>query len=571
MPQLLRNVDSPLLLSAAAVRAVERVMIDAHGVPGIVLMKRAGRALFERVVARGARAVCVFCGSGNNAGDGYVVAGLAHLAGLNVQALQVGDARKLPADAATALAWARAAGVPVNDWDTGVDSEQARFVAASDVIVDALLGTGFVAPLRAQYVAAIDAINRASANRSALLERSAGLTVIAADVPSGLLVDAGAAAEAVVRADETVTFIATKPGLLTGRGPEFCGQIYLAALAVPDALCSRVAVEMGGEVGAALGAALGAKSASGTDELQMPSASDVTNLAPMARVFWRAEQAVPRRRRDAHKGDSGHVLVLGGAPGMGGAVMLTSEAALRCGAGLVSVGCALEHAPALLARRPEVMVRGITLDSRTQAASTHEESLADVLAKLLRRATVVAIGPGLGQDEFGRALLACALSAQLPMVLDADALNLMAVGFAAWPTDTVITPHPAEAARILGVSTAEVQQDRLAAARALCRHTGAVVVLKGAGTVVCDGRRLRICTDGNPGMAVAGMGDVLTGVIAAQLAQGVGAFDAAVHGVCAHARAGDLAIADGERGLLASDLFSWLRRLCNGRGEGEGV
>ena len=565
MLQLLRNVDSPLLLTAAAVRLVERVMIDERGVPGIVLMKHAGRALFTRVLARGARTVSVFCGSGNNAGDGYVVAGLAQLAGLNVRALQVGAAHKLPEDAATALAWARAAGVLVADWDIDSDSEQARFVAASDVIVDALLGTGFVAPLRAQYVAAIQAINRASAQRSASLQAPAGPMVIAADMPSGLLVDTGAAAEVVVRADETVTFIACKPGLLTGRGPEFCGQIHLAALAVPDALCWRIAGEAGGDGGDA-SAEAGARE---TDESQTPGASDVQQHAPIARVFWRAEQAVARRRRDAHKGDSGHVLVLGGAPGMGGAVMLTSEAALRCGAGLVSVGCAEAHAPALLARRPEVMVRGITLDAGVANARPSDDSLSEVLAKLLRRATVLAIGPGLGQDEFGQALLRSALSAQLPIVLDADALNLMAGGFAAWPNDAVITPHPAEAARILGVSTPEVQQDRMAAALALCKRTGAVVVLKGAGTVICDGRRLRICTDGNPGMAVAGMGDVLTGVIAAQRAQGVGAFEAAVHGVCAHARAGDLAIADGERGLLASDLLPWLRRLSNGRGRGE--
>ncbi len=183
--QLLRNVESPLLLSAAAVRAVERVMIDERGVPGIVLMKRAGRAVFERVLARGARTLCVFCGSGNNAGDGYVVAGLAHLAGLRVQVLQVGDAQKLPTDAATALAWARAAGVLVSDWDNGADSEQTRFVAAADVLVDALLGTGFVAPLRAQYVAAIEAINRASADRSALSGRGAGRPVIGGDVTTG--------------------------------------------------------------------------------------------------------------------------------------------------------------------------------------------------------------------------------------------------------------------------------------------------------------------------------------------------------------------------------------------------
>jgi NAD(P)H-hydrate epimerase len=189
---------------------------------------------------------------------------------------------------------------------------------------------------------------------------------------------------------------------------------------------------------------------------------------------------------------------------------------------------------------------------------------AEQLAPLLARATVVAIGPGLGQEAWGRALLGAVLASELPLVLDADALNLLAQGLYKWPQDALITPHPAEAARILGTTTAQVQRDRFAAVRALAERTGAVAVLKGAGSLVAAGGQTFVCGDGNPGMAVGGMGDVLSGVAGALRAQGLAAAAAAVHAVCLHARAGDVVARKGERGMLPSDVVGALSGILNG-------
>jgi len=257
------------------------------------------------------------------------------------------------------------------------------------------------------------------------------------------------------------------------------------------------------------------------------------------------------RARDSHKGDHGHVLCVGGDSGSGGAIVLCAQAALRGGAGLVSVATRAEHVAALLARQPEAMVHGV--DS------------GEAFAPLLRRADVVAIGPGLGQGEWGRALLDAALRCGKPLLLDADAINLVAEAQSALPATTIVTPHPGEAARLLASTAARVQADRGAAARALVDRLGCVVVLKGAGTLVAspDGRFACIAA-GNPGMATGGMGDLLAGVIAALRAQGLEGFDAAACGALLHAAAGDAAAeAGGMRGLLPCDLLPQLRRLAN--------
>jgi NAD(P)H-hydrate epimerase len=272
-------------------------------------------------------------------------------------------------------------------------------------------------------------------------------------------------------------------------------------------------------------------------------------IGPDALPAW-----LPPRPRDSHKGANGHVLCIGGDHGSGGAIVLCAQAALRTGAGLASVATRAAHVPALLARQPEAMAQAV-------------ES-ADALAPLFARASIIAIGPGLGQGAWGRAMLAAALAASKPLVLDADALNLLAAAPRALPAGTILTPHPGEAARLLDSDIASVQGDRNAAARALVQRYGAVVVLKGAGTIVAaPGRIPRVVAAGNPGMATGGMGDLLTGVIAALRAQGLDAFDAASCGALLHAHAGDLAAReDGMRGLLPSDLLPWLHRCANPRG-----
>jgi len=278
----------------------------------------------------------------------------------------------------------------------------------------------------------------------------------------------------------------------------------------------------------------------------MKPASD--NSSPIVRLRWQ-QCPLPPRKPAAHKGDFGHVLVVGGDHGMSGACRLAGEAALRTGAGLVSVATRMDHAAIISAARPELMSHGV-------------ESVAGLLP-LLKRATVLAVGPGLGQGEWGRTLFSTVLGRSLPMVVDADALNLLAVD-PMHRDNWILTPHIGEAARLLQQNIEHVQAERITAASALQKKYGGVVVLKGEGTVIVDGAGvIGVCSEGNPGMASGGMGDVLTGVIAGLLAQGCSLSDAARQGVCLHAHAADVAATDGQRGLLASDLFPVIRHLLD--------
>lgn len=490
------------LYRAADARAIDRQAIEGLGIPGYALMTRAGEAAWRLLRERWpqARRVGVACGPGNNGGDGYVLARLAREAGLSVRLLAPGPPRC--ADAQRAQAEWTAAGGRSEPFGGALPDLD---LSAVDLWVDALFGTGLSrAPegAAAALIAAIDA---------------AGTPVLALDVPSGVDADRGAVPGVAVHADLTLSFICAKRGLFTGPALECVGEHRLDALDLPaDAFAGREP------------AALAYRAAALRDWLRP-------------------------RRRNAHKGAFGHVLCVGGDAGMGGAIALCAQAALRSGAGLVSVATRAAHVPALLAARPEAMARAV------------EES-AD-FAPLLERASVIALGPGLGQGDWGQALWAAALAAGKPAVVDADALNLLAARPRPLPEAVVLTPHPGEAARLLGSDAGAVQADRFAAAQALAQRFAAAVVLKGAGSVVAaPGQTPALIAAGNPGMAAAGLGDVLTGVIAALLAQGLAPFQAAVCGALLHAAAGDAAAAGGERGLIASDLFTALRRLANPHG-----
>lgn len=470
--------------TAAEARALDRAAI-AGGIAGIVLMKRAGRAVFDEARRRwpAARGITVFCGAGNNAGDGYIVAGLASEAGLDVQVLQVGAAAKLKGDAATARDWARSVGV-----STHAFAEDAAIVG--DVVVDALLGTGAAGAVRPAFAAAIETINASAA------------PTVAVDLPSGIAADTGERLGVAATADVTVTFIGEKLGLRTGAGVDCAGELVFAPLGVP------------------------------------PETYDAAPGLPILDVPRRIE-----RLPSAHKNRFGHVLVIGGDHGMGGAALLAGEAALRTGTGLVSVATRPEHCAAILARRPELMVRGVA----------EGEGVADLLAVC----TVIAIGPGLGQGDWGARLLEEALGVGKPLVIDADGLNLVASAGLAVPPHSVMTPHPGEAARLLGLGKVE---DRPAAARELSRRHGNVVALKGAGSLVAERGVLKgLCAFGNPGLATAGAGDVLTGVVAGLIAQGQDLPAATAAGVCLHALAGDAAAARlGPRPLVATDIIDHL-------------
>lgn len=485
------------LYTAAQARELDRLAMEAHGISGATLMQRAGGAAFQLLRARWPRArrIAVVCGPGNNGGDGYVIARLAREAGLAAIVLSLGGAEKIKGDAAAARKRCKSAGVSIKDF-------RADLLAGVDVIVDALLGTGLEREVSDEWRAAIEAINQSR------------VPVLAVDVPSGLNADTGRVMGAAVRAQATMTFIGLKAGLYTGAGCEHGGEIFFDDLGVPAAIYAAVG----------------------------PSARRLTENS--------LHGILPPRPRDMHKGDAGHVLVIGGDRGMPGAARMAGEAAYRAGAGLVILATHPDHAAQISAARPELITYGVTS--------------AEELRPLLARADVIAAGPGLGQGEWGSALFGAALDATVPTVVDADALSILAAD-PLMHSDWILTPHPGEAARLLGMTTQEIQADRFAAVRELVASYGGVCILKGAGTLVASlyNGVVAVCDRGNPGMASGGMGDVLTGTIASLRAQGLSSLDAAHLGVWLHAAAGDDAAAAGEIGMLASDLLPFIRARLN--------
>lgn len=477
-------------------RAMERAALSAMGLSGPELMRRAANAALNSLRRHWpqTRRICIHCGPGNNGGDGLLLGVLAREAGLEVEMLALTAASH--GDAAAARAAWEADGGRIRLWDANTELPEA------ELHIDALYGIG---------------LNRAPAGDAERLIRAlcaSETPVLSLDVPSGLNADTGTCPGAAIRADLTVTFIANKRGLHTGRAADHVGVLELATLGVPEAVCAAV--------------------------------------VPDARLL--IPEALPSRPRYANKGSNGHVLLVGGDEGMAGAVRMAAESALRAGAGLVSVATRADNVFAINAARPEAMVRGVDGPQ--------------TLAPMIERASVLAVGPGLGKASWGHALWLTALDADKPLVLDADGLNLLARQPRQFSAPTVLTPHPGEASRLLGCSVAEVEEDRFAAVRELASRYQVVAVLKGSGSLIAasDGR-VKVCPWGNPGMASGGMGDLLTGIVAGLLAQGCDAWQAACLGVGLHARAGDRAAQQGERGLLASDLLAPLRRLVNGKPE----
>ena len=514
------QTSTPAVYSVAQVRELERQAIADHSVSGALLMARAGRASFQtlKTLWPQCRHLVVVCGTGNNGGDGWVVAQLAVAAGWQVSAVLLGEAARIKGEARLAWDAAKREGVAI----IASDACTAAMLDSADVIVDALIGIGLTDAPRPGHTAMIDMMNRAQ------------VPVLSIDVPSGLNADTGHAAGAAVVASATQTFIALKGGLLTGQARAYCGDIHCATLGLPAALYQSV--------------------------LQWRDDPTLRGSAHVLSLAREKSDGLSARSPTAHKGTAGHLLVIGGDDGLGGAGILAAEAGLRTGAGLVSLACHAHTVTAALARRPEIMAKSVVVEG--------------ALVPLLVAANVIAIGPGLGQQAWGQACFHAALGAGKSMVIDADGLNLLAaysrVGLPpALPQNSVITPHPGEAARLLGVTTAQIEQDRFAAVRALVVRYRCTVVLKGAGTLMAsfvddDVDDIGICTAGNPGMASGGMGDVLTGVIAALMAQGMPANRAASFGVCLHAEAADMAaVAGGQRGLLASDLLPIIRRLVD--------
>ena len=497
---------------------------QSQGIGGFDLMLRAGFSAFQQIGAHydAARSLLVLAGKGNNGGDAWVVAGAALAAGWQVYLWQVtGDPEDFRGEAAAARDWALARGVG----DVLVDREaidslglDAPEHAQSMIVVDGLLGTGLQGAPRPDIANAIDWLN------------SKELNVVALDVPSGLNADNGAAAGALVRSALTVTFIGMKLGLLTGRGPGCAGQVVLENLGVD---VQRL--------------------------IQTVATGDLTQGCP---VLARPVDPLPPRNPLAYKNQFGHVAVLAGDHGGGGAALLAAEAALRIGAGLVSVGTRALHVPGFLARRPELMAQDV--DSKLAAL------------QLLEPASVLLVGPGLGQSAWGEQLYAAAVDtmnrssesgqhAISAAIVDADALNLVSAG-APLPQRSVITPHPGEAARLLGCVVKDIEADPVGAVCELAVRFNCIAVLKGPGSLVADCSGLKyVCALGNPGMATAGMGDVLAGIVAGVVAQQTLDTYWVARAVQFHAAAGDLAAATlSEHSLLAADVIDQLPTLMRG-------
>ncbi len=492
--------------TAAEMRALDQATIDQIGLPGAVLMETAGRAVAAAVRAAlgdaGDRLVVIVCGGGNNGGDGFVVARVLRAAGIATEAHLVVARAQVGGDARRHLdAHERSGGAVFEATDDGLVALGAA-LARARVVVDAVLGTGLTRPVAGHLARVIEHINRAPGLR------------LAVDLPSGLSADTGHPLGAAVRAHRTVTMALPKLGIVTAPGFAWAGAVEVAEIGIPRALIDAASIRAA-----------------------LVEAADVE--------AWR-----PRADPLDHKGRRGHVLVVGGSPGKRGAARLAAIAALRAGAGLCTMAGPADATGELTAPDPVMtaVVASVT-ELRRHAAG---------------KAAIV-IGPGMPDDARGRGWIDAVLATAVPLVIDATGLAVLAdagahglasVASAAGPV--VLTPHPGEAARLLGITTAAVEADRMAAVRQLAATARAVVVLKGARTLVCDGTAgdfVTINPTGGPALATGGSGDVLAGLIGALLAQGLPAITAARLGVWVHGAAGDaLATRFGDRGVMASDL-----------------
>jgi hydroxyethylthiazole kinase-like uncharacterized protein yjeF len=516
--------------TAAEMRELDRLAIDTYGIPGVVLMENAGaqvaRILWQEFPELSTRRVAVLCGQGNNGGDGFVVARYLHNASVSVRVFIVGEPENIRGEARTHLQVLMRAGIAPQAANT---PEAVRAVCAQlpeyDILIDALLGTGLKAGVSGFLQQIIGAMN------------ASGRPVVAVDIPSGLSADVGTLLGTHVQAHLTVTMALPKQGLLLYPAAEHVGKLVVVDIGFPAAVREHESVHC-------------------------------HVLEPQII----ASQLVGRAA-DTHKGNYGHLLVVAGGLGKTGAGVLASLAALRAGAGLVSY--ALPHSlnAAMEAKLTEVM----TLTLPEAEAGVLGADAAKRLMEWIEGKDALILGPGLGtHPETVRCVHDILRQARLPVVLDADGLNALAIdphSLGSIQAPLILTPHLGELARLRQATTATIQADRLTAARETARAYHAVVVLKGAHTIIAEPEgALHINLTGNPGMATAGSGDVLAGVIGALLGQGYTPSLAARVGVHIHGLAGDLAAATlGERSLIAGDLIDMLPRAFQQIEHGKGI
>lgn len=488
------------LYSAETVRKIDQSAIAELNNNALKLMNRAGMAAFDELVESFGQPnlITVFCGSGNNAGDGYILAARATQKRIPVRVVELSKTEKFPEETLCARQYAVDNNVTLIDFDSDLEIQEG-------VIVDCLLGIGYQGKLRKPFDKAIKIINAAE------------LPVLSMDIPSGLNADTGAVEDNAVSADLTVTFVAAKPGLFTGKGPAFCGEVVFHSLDIAEHLY----------------------------EQYQPSA--------ILLDLYELLEFMPEFVGDEYKNQRGHCMIIGGDHGYGGAASMAAEASLRVGSGLTSVATQPQHVSNILARCPEIMACGVVSGQQ--------------LEPWLDKPSALVVGPGLGRSAWSEQLLQKAVAAGLPMVLDADALNILADGRVVKTTDHkwVLTPHVGEAARLLNTTVAEIEVDRYSAVQKIQEKYNAVVLLKGPGTLIASANQItKLCPYGNPGMATAGMGDLLSGIIGGLIAQGLSLQDAAELGCCLHSAAADKLVDDvGYQGIVATDLLPYLQKLLN--------
>jgi len=497
------------LVTTEQMRSLDRAAIDDYGIPGVVLMENAGRAVAGAAAQMldGSGRVVVVCGRGNNGGDGFVAARHLSNRSVEVEIYLLAATEDLAGDAATNCHIAEQMDLPIFENPDQASLEAA--ISSADLIIDAILGTGISGEVRGAAREAIEAINQSPAQ------------VLAVDVPSGISGDTGQVMGVAVWADRTLTFGLPKIGHYCYPGRDHCGEIELVDISLPAALIEATDLPT-----------------------NLATASDVATM-------------LPPRWADMHKGEAGRLLIVAGSPGMTGAAAMAGLAAVRSGAGLVTVGIPASLNDILEVKCTEVM----TLPLPETAPGSLAPDAMDEILEFADGCDAVALGPGLSQvpetAELARELIE-RISA--PLVVDADGLN--ACAGATEPlqnrkTPTIITPHPGELSRITGQSIADIQQDRVTAARQTAHDLQCVVVLKGAGTIIANpSGEVWVNPTGNAGMASGGVGDVLTGVIGGLLAGNGDAMKAAISAVYCHGLAGDLAEEYcGQRALIASDLL----------------
>ncbi len=509
--KIAEGVSLMRILTAEAMREVDRAAIEELGIPSLVLMENAAIGVVEALCqAYGeADSVAIFCGPGNNGGDGLAIARHLAVRGFEVRIFLVTGGRSMTGDAGIQLGICRRAELPILEIDSREVLPSALEAAAEcDVVVDALFGTGLARPLEGLFAETVQAINDLAA------------PVVAVDLPSGLSASLTRPIGLCVQADMTVTFAAPKVAHVFPPAADFVGEMVVTDLGIPPRLVDDLEEEGG--------------------DLHLLRGEELADL-------------LPDREPDSHKGDYGHALLLAGSPGKAGAAILAARAAVRAGAGLVTVAV-----PEPILQTVDLgSIESMTLGLPAGASGQIAERAAEIVLDAAEGKAVLALGPGLGQDPATvAAIRRIVLECPLPLVLDADGLNAFA-GKAGdlngRRAETILTPHPGELGRLLGISTAQIQEDRVAAARGAAEETGAIVVLKGHLTLVASGTAVFVNPTGNPGMATGGAGDVLTGLLAGLVAQGLDALDATLLAVYLHGLAGDLAAGRLREGNLAAD------------------